>query len=216
MSAFMTMLGPIRNWGAVPWYLPDGITAANCVAAYQAVGATSYAASKLNLNSLGTHALTDGAAYPTWDANGWTFDGTQYLVTDITPPRDQTWTVVVLFRGATWSPTAWETAIGSFSTSGGNSGFLVQFGNTAARGRGAWTGSASATSALAEGSAGSYSLSGKHTYKEGASDLTVASGVLAGNHLALWIGGLNLDGALSQGFKGTIRALAIYNVELTQ
>jgi len=64
------------------WWLAGGISAANCLAAYQPKGAASYAASKVNLANPGTYNLSDGAAYPTWDAvNGWTFvDGNlQYL-----------------------------------------------------------------------------------------------------------------------------------------
>ena len=65
--------------GAVvtPWYLAGGVSAANCVAAYQPIGAADYAASKVNLANPGTYNATDGAEYPTWDdTNGWKFDHT--------------------------------------------------------------------------------------------------------------------------------------------
>lgn len=67
----------------IPWYLAGGVSAANCIAAYQAKGAASYAASKINLINPGTYNLIDGVS-PTWDAiNGWTFDGiTTYLRTE--------------------------------------------------------------------------------------------------------------------------------------
>ncbi len=65
-----------------PWYLSGGIAGANCIGAYQAKGAASYAASKVNLNNPGTNDLSDGAAFPTWAADtGWTFvaASSQYL-----------------------------------------------------------------------------------------------------------------------------------------
>lgn len=60
------------------WWEVAGKT---CVAAYQAKGAASYAASKVNLAGAGTYDLVDGTTYPTWDtALGWICNG-QYLVT---------------------------------------------------------------------------------------------------------------------------------------
>lgn len=66
----------------VPWYLAGGVAAANCITAYKPKGAADYAASKINLAKPGTMDATDGAAYPTWDANGWTFASasSQYLI----------------------------------------------------------------------------------------------------------------------------------------
>lgn len=64
------------NWWEVP-----GKT---CVAAYQPKGATSYAASKVNLANPGTYNAYEGVA-PAFDAaTGWTFDASQYLLTGIT------------------------------------------------------------------------------------------------------------------------------------
>jgi hypothetical protein len=71
---------------AVSWWLAGGISAANCVAAYQAKGSSSYAASKVNLNQPGTNDATDGTGYPTWDpSTGWSFNGIdQYLSVGVT------------------------------------------------------------------------------------------------------------------------------------
>lgn len=62
------------------WWLSGGISAANCLAAYQPRGAASQAASYSNLNAPGTNDAIVGVA-PLWDMfNGWQFDGsTQYL-----------------------------------------------------------------------------------------------------------------------------------------
>lgn len=57
-----------------PWWLEGGISSTNCLAAYKAKGAVSYAVSKGNLARPGTYDLTDGSAYPAWAADtGWTF-----------------------------------------------------------------------------------------------------------------------------------------------
>jgi hypothetical protein len=62
---------------AADWWSVGGHTA---VAAYQAIGAASYAASLVNLANPSTYDAVDGVA-PSWDAGtGWTFNGsTQYL-----------------------------------------------------------------------------------------------------------------------------------------
>ena len=71
----------------IPWYLSGGISAENCIAAYQPKGAASFAASKINIANPGTHDLTDGVAQVTFDtAVGWTStNANTYLVTDISP-----------------------------------------------------------------------------------------------------------------------------------
>lgn len=69
----------------------DGLTVA-----YQAKGAASYAASKVNLANPGTYDAGDGTAYPTWSAAGWALNGTdQYLTTGVTPDGNQTWSMLV-------------------------------------------------------------------------------------------------------------------------
>ena len=65
---------------AVPWWLSGGISAANCIAAYQPKGAADLAASYVNLANPGTYNAAPGVA-PTWAAaDGWTFGGTNYLL----------------------------------------------------------------------------------------------------------------------------------------
>jgi hypothetical protein len=79
------------------WWLSGGISAANCIAAYQPKGAVSYAASKVNLANPGTYNATEGTA-PAFDtAVGWTFNGTtMFLETGIVPDLSaQAWSVIV-------------------------------------------------------------------------------------------------------------------------
>ena len=83
---------------AVPWYLSGGISAANCIAAYQPKGAASLAASYVNLANPGTYDAAPGVA-PTWaSGTGWTFNGsTQWLLTGITPASG--WSMFVQYTG---------------------------------------------------------------------------------------------------------------------
>lgn len=86
MGSFGRILRPVFDPGlavAPPWWLVAGKT---CVAAYQAKGAASLAASYINLANPGTYDAAPGVA-PTWDAaTGWTFNGTtQYLDTAVVP-----------------------------------------------------------------------------------------------------------------------------------
>ena len=62
-----------RGLGVSSWWLAGGISASNCVAAYQPKGAADYAASKVNLANPGTYNATEGNA-PDWDTSyGWSF-----------------------------------------------------------------------------------------------------------------------------------------------
>ena len=79
-----------KPFGGVPatssaWWLSGGIAAANCIVAYTAKGAGSYALSKVNLANPGTYDLADGATYPTWNtATGWGFSSTKVLTSNFT------------------------------------------------------------------------------------------------------------------------------------
>lgn len=74
---------PIVSEQAYPWWDPlnDG---ASIVAAYQAISAADYAASKVNLANPGTYDITDTTP-PSWTIGaGWTFDGsTEFLNTNL-------------------------------------------------------------------------------------------------------------------------------------
>lgn len=78
------------------WWLSGGVSASDCLAAYQSISADSYAASKVNLANPGTYDITNGASYPTWNAaTGWTFDGVDdYLDTNL-PGIDTATTIIV-------------------------------------------------------------------------------------------------------------------------
>jgi hypothetical protein len=63
----------VKRAAATSWWLAGGISASDCIAAYQPKGAASYAASLININNPGTRNLTNTGIDPSWDAtNGWT------------------------------------------------------------------------------------------------------------------------------------------------
>ena len=67
----MSPFGRMVVGSVTPWYLAGGVSAANCIAAWQPKGAASLAASYVNLANPGTYNLT-GTTPPTWNASdGW-------------------------------------------------------------------------------------------------------------------------------------------------
>ena len=70
---FSPTFQPSSQAAATSWWLAGGISASDCIAAYQPKGAASYAASLININNPGTRNLTNTGIDPSWDAtNGWT------------------------------------------------------------------------------------------------------------------------------------------------
>jgi len=82
-----------------PWWLAGGIPASACIAAYQAKGASSYEASKVNLANPGTYdCIAGGAVEPTLTADGWFFadDTTHRLNTQLV--CGGYWSLIVKFK----------------------------------------------------------------------------------------------------------------------
>ena len=81
LSGTLGQLGVSRKPVSAPqpteWWLEGGINPANCMCAYQAIGASSYAQSLVNLNNPGVdNARKYKTNDPTWTStNGWYFDG---------------------------------------------------------------------------------------------------------------------------------------------
>lgn len=84
------------------WWLTEGITNTDVVAAYQPKGASSYANSLHNLVENIYDAIDDGGdTSPGWDAiDGWKGLLGNYLRSDIIPAIDQSWSMLVRFLGA--------------------------------------------------------------------------------------------------------------------
>lgn len=195
----------------IPWYLAGVVPKTDCIAAYKATGAASYAASKVNLVTPGTYDLADGAAFPTWTADtGWLFSTalTQSLTTGIIPATGGS----MLIKFACTSPT------GGFWLCGvdiaGNAKFYMAnnySGADRAYGSGGLRSIAGAVNA------GSMAILGLQGYLNGVSDgaPTAAWDIPQTNEIGI---GCLIDaaGAPSQYYSGYILGMAIYNTVLTE
>jgi len=119
-----------RAGSANTWWDLNG-TLSSCIVAYQAKGAASYAASKVNLANAGTYNATDdGTNYPAWNTStGWTFDGSNdYLNTNI-KAGSTSWSYIIKFSnsGADYYRRWWGARDGA---SGNQVGLENRAGNT--------------------------------------------------------------------------------------
>lgn len=101
-----------------PWYSGNNtISISDCLLAYQAKGAASLAASKINLANPGTYNATAGVD-PTFSAaTGWQFTGTQWLDTNLS------------FSSSTYANMTFAVQIaggsGTFKTFAGKGGYTA-------------------------------------------------------------------------------------------
>jgi hypothetical protein len=87
---------------AVPWWLSGGVAAANAVAVYQPIRSASLAVSYVNLANPGTYDAAPGTAPSFNAATGWTFNGGQWLTTNLElPEAEQNWSMIVRFSDVT-------------------------------------------------------------------------------------------------------------------
>ena len=173
------------------------------VAAYQAKGAASLAASYVNLANPGTNDLTVGTA-PTFDTStGWTFNGSSnYLKTGVIPNSD--YTVFVRFSSGS------GCLIGTTSTAFGEAPIfaLRQFPadrnwyNNGDRYQGnTWT-------------SGVMCTAGKVAYRDGTSQGSISGGSNTWSY-QFTVGARNLiNGGCDQYLTGNIQAVAIYSTTL--
>ena len=105
MAGRLSLLGAgkqtVSAGTSAEWWSANVVPIDNCLAAYQAKGAASYAASKVNLVNPATYGLTDGSYYPTWGDSGWAFVSNsswcRHLVTTLTPTSS--WTIIARYSG---------------------------------------------------------------------------------------------------------------------
>lgn len=116
---FAQAMGGAGVVSVTPWYLAGGITAAQCMAAYQPKGAASLAASYTNLANVGTYTAAPGTAPAFATATGWTFNGAtnnRYLETGI--PSNQS-PVSCIVRLTPTSFAAYRSMLGNSSSTPG-------------------------------------------------------------------------------------------------
>lgn len=200
VRSFAPRSAPVTPAG---WWVVAGKT---CVAAYQAKGAASYAASKSNLANPGTYDAADAAAYPTWNTTtGWTFNGsTQYLTTGVTPGRD--WSVLCQFANVT------NGGVLLGSQPNGAPYFGLQPNNIPNSKAGYWHEQFLLLSPVMSG--GNMAFAAASAYRDGAKE-TESILTSSGSYLAMFIGGWNGNGTLANAYAGDILAVAFYSDTLT-
>lgn len=190
------------------WWLAGGIDPADCVAAYQAKGAASYAASKVNLTNPGTYDLSEGNGAVPWNpVNGWQFVSAngQYFSTGIVPSSDLSTSVIVYATdnvGVVFS--GWLGCRDDVDTEFILSPVYVGFKRGYKRGTAARSGSASNAS-------GSLAITGDKGYYNGVEDATGLNAPTGGFTRSLMIG------YSGNGIYPTVneKAVAIYSSEVT-
>jgi hypothetical protein len=205
-------INPVKPWGGIDisgavsdWWLAGGVAAANCVAAYQPIGADSLSASYDNLTGNATYDAAPGEA-PTWNAtDGWQFDGsTQYLTTGVVPENDQTWSAVVrVSELSTWY------ILGAY-----NSGTAAEI-SLFRSGADLWACNGGSLHSATISGTGVYAFVGNKVFIDGLAQVGVipaSGGALA---LQFYIGVGNWDGVATWFSHVHIKALAIYNTTPT-
>ena len=186
---------------AANWWEAGG--ASGCVAAWQAKSAASYPASKVNLVSPGTYDLTTGVDF-SWDATGWTGDGTKWLNTNLVGAAGGTF--AVWFSGVTGGyvggvrAAANQTlALWPATTASDRRYYKASFTNVAG----------------APFSTGSMAIAGTNCYKSGVADGTIGEFLYAPT-VAFYIGAANTNPAASTPVVGKILAAGYWNNALTE
>lgn len=205
------------------WWLSGGINPANCVAAYQAKGAASYEASKINLANPGTYSLTvNSGKDPSWNTNtGWTSDATKYLKTGVVPKSG--WSMIVRFDSTATDAALRKTAGAGETISSKGYGFylIARRGTTDAHIYGYGNDGTANPAQLITGTR----LYGKHSmaiaanncYLNGSLEGTVSFVEMSDSMTAdIYLLTQNYQGTPEvAGFVGAIESAAIYNTTLS-
>lgn len=186
------------------WWTAGGAT--NCIGAWQAVNAASFAASKTDLSGTGSN-ITNGTAFPTWSAAGLAFNGsTQYLVTTIN--GSATLSAIIAYTGV--STSVQQGLIGSTDNAVGGFGMYCYVGAKRYYNHGS-----AVLNVGASASSGVQAVTPVAGYYN-----SVSAGSLTANWAGvtpkpIWIGAINVIGSPGSVLSGIIKAVAIYNSTLT-
>ena len=196
-----------------PWYLAGGAPVP--VAAYQPIGASSLAASYVNLVSPGTFDAAPGVA-PTWaSGTGWGFNGTtQFLNAGLALSNIG---VAVFIRFSGFALSDGKTIIGAFNSFAGNSiSHVIQLNSGNVRSRNGTADPIGLADNAPGLTSGVYGFSGLTPYRNGfAESALITSTAPTGTPLNIYIGALNLNGSAAQFTAANIQAIAIYPSTLT-
>jgi hypothetical protein len=203
-------------WPAVSagWWLTDGVTQSDCVAAYQSIGAADKATSYVNLNNPGTHNITEfvSGAPDFATATGWYLPGNRRIKSTASVSNK---TATYIARIKLTGTSTYRTIIGG----SGNGALSLDVEQTTNKFRVLKQGVANiatSTSGLSANTDGvvavSYDSSGNYAFYldgsingSGTNNQTLTSG------LTLQIG---IQTDVAQPFSGYIMAIALYSLEL--
>lgn len=177
------------------WWEAGGAT--GCIAAYQPLGAASYAASKVDLSGSG-HNAADIAGGMNWDANGWT-PGAGCL--SVVVLVGMTYTAIVQFAdmidGQGDNLFGAESAAGSFALVPNDAGGVLYVASNAEV--------SSPPSLLA----GNLAIAGSQGYRNGVLDAALVPGLAP--TVNIYVGGRNSNGSPLAMSSGRIKAFALYD-----
>jgi hypothetical protein len=109
LTEHLTLFLPVfKSRTSQAWWACAGIYPAHCIAAYQAKGAASYEATKINLANPGVHTLVNDGVDVAWSAeDGWGPFGTTCRVFKINLMVGNNWSVLCRFSGVTISSSSY-------------------------------------------------------------------------------------------------------------
>jgi len=204
---------PLTEGGGV-WWLAGGVSPLDCVAAYQGKGASSYAASKVNLHNPGVYDLSEGNP-PTWEADrGWYFGDSSgkvaYLNTGIVPD-DRDWTYLVQFSDYSGGD-SWNDLFG-FKNS--TDDLMVSI-NPNRYSSVLYTNGTSFTSVRPESDGGNLAIAGGAGFRDGVREASsIADWGGKSNTLSVYLGAKNRDGAPFAKLYAYVIAFVVYSAVLS-
>lgn len=207
------------------WWLSGGIAAANCVAAYQAKGMASYAASLADLTGNGYDI--DGGTAPDWNvASGWLFNGSTHCLNISDFPINNGNFTVAIFAKPNITTTVssgfiYANSLRANNTVGLGWGFKAeQYNNTGKVGL-TFPAVADYTSTIVTPTTDMVFICTKagtavNIYAGGSSSAitTGAMGTIVNTGLRIG-GGINPSWGLYDPFKGYVYAVSMYNAVLS-
>ena len=191
------------------WWLAGGIDPADCVAAYQGKGASSYAASLVNLHNPGAYDLVEGVT-PDWESSrGWYFGApsgsTDYLKTGIVPDG-QGWSYLVQFSDYT-AGDCWNDLFGMMDSAQS----LVVSINANRYQSVLYTNGTAYKSIVPAQNDGNLAIAGSSAFRNGVRE---GSGLAdwggKTNTLELYLGTKNLDGSPYSKLYAWVQAFVVY------
>jgi hypothetical protein len=202
---------------AAPWYLTDGVLAADVVAAYQPKGAASLAASYSNLANPGTQDAV-ATVPPTWAAgDGWIFNGTDQYLKMAGLAFNADLTAIVRFSNFV-DGSLYYCLFGKVLTDLALDRFDIQFTNPDGPSQEGWVGASQAAVYGNSPANGVYALAKSGLYLNGSVAASLADVVAFTASTDAYIGTMRIDAgethAFDGYFPGKIQAFALYNKTL--